>query len=334
MAKCFLEADASLDPLRGRTVAVIGYGNQGRSQARNLRDSGIDVIVGNRDDEYRAAIANDGFEILDIVAASSRADVLMLILPDEVQAEVYERDVAPRLRQGATLCFSHGYTIHFGLIAPRTDLDVVLVAPKMIGEGVRTRYVDGRGFASLVGVHQDVTGQALKTALAIANGIGGARLGAWQSTFEEETVTDLYGEQTGGASMLGSMMLSFETLVEAGYDPDVVALEMYASGELGVVMQEICAEGILRSLRYHSPASRYGQLSRAPTLVPPEAREGLKAVLENIRSGAFAKELAEVEHDGHRRIDELTNDYARHPLFAAESRVLKTTAPADNGRKG
>jgi len=321
MAKCYYDADADLGVLAGKTVAVVGYGNQGRAQALNLRDAGVDVVVGNRDDDYRELIRADGFEIHDIAGASSRAHVLMMILPDEVQPEVYAAQIEPNLRAGAAISLAHGYNIYYERIAPRADLDVILVAPKMIGEYVRTHYVDGSGFPSLVAVHQDATGSALAISLALAKGIGGTRRGAFVSTFEEETVTDLFGEQVGGAGALGSTMLSFETLVGAGFDPDVVALELYASGELADVMKAIVRDGMLDSLKLHSPASRYGQLSRVRRIVPEEARESLAQVLTEIRSGAFAKELDAVCHDDYRKIDQLTDQYRHHPLFQAEQRV-------------
>jgi ketol-acid reductoisomerase len=332
MAKCYYDDDADLGVLDGKTVAVVGYGNQGQAQALNLRDAGVTVVVGNRDDEYRELIRADGFEILDIAEASKQADVLMMILPDEVQPEVYAEQIEPNLHDGAAISLAHGYNIYYERIAPRADLDVILVAPKMIGEYVRTHYVDGSGFPSLVAVHQDATGNGLALSLALAKGIGGTRRGAFVSTFEEETVTDLFGEQVGGAGALGSTMLSFETLVNAGFDPDVVALELYASGELADVMKSIVRDGMLDSLRLHSPASRYGQLSRVRRIVPEEAREALTGVLDEIRSGSFASELEAVCDDDYKKIDELTDAYREHPLFQAERRVREATAGRDGAK--
>ncbi|MGH7823138.1 MAG: NAD(P)-dependent oxidoreductase, partial [Candidatus Binatia bacterium] len=177
MATVYYDADASLEPLGGKTIAIAGYGNQGRSQALNLRDSGLHVIVGNLEDDYSNQARQDGFEPVSLAEASAKADCLLFLIPDEVQGEVYARDVAPHLETGDVLCFAHGYNVAFGHIAPAPGLDVVMVAPRMIGAGVRQRFVDGRGFPSLVGVHQDASGRATERMLAIARGIGSTRAG-------------------------------------------------------------------------------------------------------------------------------------------------------------
>lgn len=326
MATCHFAPDIDEAPLANRTIAVVGYGNQGRSQALNLRDSGYQVVVGNRADDYRPRALDDGMDVRDIDAAAVVADVVLLNVPDEAQPAVYTAAIEPNLRHGGAICVSHGFNFHFGTIDPRADLDVIMVAPKMIGEFVRSHYLDGSGFASLVAVHRDPSGQALGLALALAKAMGGATKGAWVSTFEEETVTDLFGEQAGGASALRSTIFAFETLVEAGYDPDIVALELYASGELADVMRAVSRDGMLNSLFLHSSASRYGQLSRAERMVPIEAKETLRGVLADIQSGAFATELSEVAEDGYRRVSELLSQYGRHPLFASEGRVRAANA--------
>ena len=326
MTQRFYDHDANPEVLAGKTVAVIGFGNQGRSQALNMVDSGLQVIVGNREDEYRHQAEEDGFQVYAIAEAVSRADIIFVILPDEVQREIFDTSIEPHLKPGDTVVFSHGYNIHFGLIRPPVLIDVVLVAPKMIGEGVRDTYVDGRGFSSLVAIAQDASGHALDTALALAHAIGGTRRGAWLSSFEEETVTDLFGEQVGGAAQLGSLMLAFETLVEAGYDPEVIQLEMYGSGELVEVMKAIHRYGLLNSLSLHSPTSQYGQMSRVPRLVPSEARETLREVLENIRSGEFAREWASVQEHDYAEMEVLRRRYAEHPLFKAEASVREATS--------
>lgn len=328
MARRFTSADVDRSLLTDKTIAVIGYGNQGRSQALNLRDSGYRVIIGNRDDEYRDIARADDMDVRDIADAAAEGDVVMVILPDEVQEEVYNDHVGPAMKPGAALSFAHGYNIHFGLIEPRKDIDIILVAPKMIGDGVRRRYESKEGFVSVVAAHADVSGRALDIAVAIADGIGSGERGIWETTFEEETVTDLYGEQVGGAGMLGSLMASFETLVEAGYDPEVVALELFASGELVEVQRAAFRTGVLGQLYYHSPASRYGQLSRVPRVSPPETKETMKAILAEIVNGNFAKELAAVEADEYRKIDELRESYAQHPVFRTEQ-VLRAAMGMD-----
>ncbi len=321
MAKYYLDSDISLSIIEGKTLAVIGYGNQGRSQALNLRDSGYKVVIGNRDDEYADLARQDGFAVVDISTSVQSADVVFLIIPDEAQPEVYNQEIEPSLHPGAAICFSHGYNIFFGNITPRNDLDVILVAPKMLGEFVRSHYLEGDGFPTLVATSQDASGHAMDTALALAKAMGGARRGAWVTTFEEETVTDLFGEQAGGASALKSTIYAFETLTEAGYDPDVVTLELYASGELGDVLSAVARVGMLNGLRLHSSASRYGQLSRADRMVPEEAKETLRALLSDIQSGAFAKELSAVAADNYQPVEMLLERYNKHPLFAAEARV-------------
>ncbi len=326
MATCHFAPDIDDAPLASRTIALVGYGNQGRSQALNLRDSGHRVIVGNRHDDYRPRAAGDGMDVRDIAEAAANADVVLLNVPDEVQPSVYRESLEPNLRPGAAICVSHGFNFYFETIKPREDLDVIMVAPKMIGEFVRSHYVDGTGFASLVAVHRDASGQALALALALAKAMGGATKGAWVSTFEEETVTDLFGEQAGGASALRSTLFAFETLVEAGYDPDIVALELYASGELADDMRAVSRDGMLNSLFLHSSASRYGQLSRAERMIPIEAKETLRAVLADIRSGAFATELSEVADGGYQRVSDLLAEYGSHPLFRSEARVREANA--------
>lgn len=325
MARRFTAQDVDATLLAGRTIAVIGYGNQGRSQALNLRDSGYSVIVGNRDDEYRDIARGDDMTVLDIAEAAAQGDVVMLILPDEVQKEVYDNLVGPQLKGGAALCFAHGYNIHFRLIEPRDDIDLILVAPKMIGDGVRRFYTSGEGFVSVVAAAQDVTGRALDVAIAIAAGVGSGDRGIWETTFEEETVTDLYGEQVGGAGAIGTLMASFETLVEAGFDPDVVALELFASGELVAVQRAAFELGLLGQLNYHSPASRYGQLSRVMRVADPQALKGaMKDVLAEILDGSFARELAEVGEGEYAKISELKKVYANHPVFATETSLRKS----------
>jgi ketol-acid reductoisomerase len=229
--------------------------------------------------------------------------------------------VAPGLKAGNGLVFGHGYNIFFEYIRPPKDVDVSLAAPKMIGEGVRRRFQSGEGFPTLVAVAQDATGQAWPRTLAIAKAIGGTRRGAWESTFEEETVTDLFGEQVGGGSSLASFLNSFETLVEAGYDPEVVQLELYGSGELVEVMRSIKEYGLLDSLKLHSPTSQYGQLSRARRLVPAESKAMLRTILEEIRSGEFAKEWAKEREAEYAHMESLRSTFGSHKLFEIERKV-------------
>jgi ketol-acid reductoisomerase len=323
MARIFYDGDISLDPLDGHVVAVIGYGNQGRSQALNMRDSGLSVIVGNPRGPYAEQAEKDGLPVFPIEKAVSRADIIMLIIPDEIQPQVYQESVEPNLKEQACLVFSHGFNIFYDIIRPPETVDVVLVAPRMLGVGVRTTYLRGDGFPALVAVEQDATRTAWPRALAIAKAIGGAKKGAWETTFEEETVIDLFGEQVGGGSTLAATINSFETLVEAGYDPEVVLLELYASGEMVEVMRSIVREGLLDSLTLHSPTSQYGQLSRARQLVPEEAKETLRVILGEIRDGSFAREWVAQREDDYEKMDALRARFAKHEMFQVEKRVKK-----------
>jgi ketol-acid reductoisomerase len=331
MGRIFYDQDIQLDPLKGQIVAVIGYGNQGRSQALNMRDSGLSVIVGNPQDSYYDQAKEDNMQVLPIAEAAACADVVMLIIPDEVQPAVYRESIRPNLKQGACLIFSHGFNIFYGIIDPPENVDVALVAPRMLGFGVRTRFLSGEGFPALVAVERDASGTAWARTLAIAKAIGGARRGAWETSFEEETVIDLFGEQVGGGSTLAATINSFETLVEAGYDPDVVLLELYASGEMVEVMRSVVQHGLLDSLKLHSPTSQYGQMSRARRLVPKEAKENLRGILDEIRDGTFAREWTEEGAAGYQNMERLRANFSEHFMFAVEKRVHKALNPQDDG---
>jgi ketol-acid reductoisomerase len=321
MARRFYDRDADLAVLEGQVIAVVGYGNQGRAQALNMRDGGLDVIVGNRDDSYREQAVADGMTLYSIPEAVARGDILLILMPDEVQPEVYREHIAGHIKEGACLVFGHGYNIFYKAISPPDSVDVVMIAPKMIGEGVRRRFVSGEGFPTLVAVEQDATGTAWARTLAVARAIGGTHVGAWESTFEEETVTDLFAEQVGGGSSLAATLNSFETLVEAGYDPEVIQLELYGSGEMVEVTRSVKDYGLLDSLKLHSPTSQYGQLSRARRLVPVEAKETLKGILDEIQSGAFAEEWAKEREDDYVNMERLRAEFGEHLLFEVERRV-------------
>jgi ketol-acid reductoisomerase len=326
MGRRFYDQDANPAILHGRNIAMIGYGNQGRAQAMNLRDSGLHLVVGNVDDDYRRRAVDDGFETRDIAEAVRGADIVFLLLPDEVQRSVYSVSVEVNLKPGATLVFAHGYNIHFGLIKPSPLVDVVLVAPKMIGEGVRELYQQKRGYPTLIAVGQDASGRALETTVALANALGGTAKGAWLSSFEEETVTDLFGEQVVGASLAGTLMSGFDTLVRAGYDPEVVQLELYGSGEMVEVLRAVHRYGLVKSLALHSRTSQYGQLSRIERLMPESRERILEQVLAEIRSGRFAREWALVEEDGYREVDRLSAQHGGHPMLKAEDAVRRAMA--------
>jgi ketol-acid reductoisomerase len=321
MAKVYRDNDVDLGVLDGKTVAILGYGNQGRSQALNLRDNGVSVVVGNRGDEYRQLASDDGFDAFDIPTAASKGDVAMVILPDETHAQVLPVDVFPHLKPGATLVFAHGYSVFYKEVDPPEGHDVTLLAPKMIGPAVRELFTKGAGFPSLIAVERDSSGQALATVLALAKGIGSTKLGAWETTFEEETITDLFGEQVGGGGAIISIMRSFKVLTDAGYDPEVVQLEMLGSGELVEVIRSQWREGVVEALTGHSPTSQFGQLHRAEELQDSgEAEQYLKGVLDQLQDGSFADLWRKEQESGYARLEALRAKYLADPFCDASRR--------------
>lgn len=298
MARMYYNKDANLNVLKGRKVAVVGYGIQGRAQSLCLRDSGVDVVVGLkfRDDYWKQAKA-DKMEIVDIPEAIRAADIVMMLIPDEVQKAVYDADVAPNLRKGMTLDFAHGFNIHFKLIVPPKDVDVIMVAPKGPGALVRDTFVAGDGVPALIAVHQDHTGKAKKTALAMAKGLGATNRGVIETTFKEETETDLFGEQAdlcGGASEL--VKKSFEVLVEAGYQPEIAYFEVLH--ELKLIIDLVQKGGIEGMWDNVSNTAEYGGRTRGPKIIDARVKEGMRAVLKDVQSGAFAKEWVEECNSG------------------------------------
>lgn len=313
------DADASLQPLLERTVAIIGYGNQGRAQALNLRDSGVCVLIGSIADAGAARARDEGFDVVDIGAACERADVLALLIPDEVQRGVYARDIAPRLRSGQVLDFAHGYNIHFGLIQPPATVDVIMVAPRMIGINVRRTFERGSGVPAYVAVAQDASGAARQIALAWAKAIGATRAGVLETTFAQETELDLFAEQGVWPIIMRDLLLSYEVLVEAGFPPEMVALELYGSGEAAEIFRQMARIGVIEQMRLHSQTSQYGTLSRGPRMLPDETRERLHAALREIRSGAFAAEWSAEQEGGYTRFEALRRAARAHDINAAEA---------------
>jgi len=321
MAKIYHDGDADLEILKERTIGVIGYGNQGRAQSLNMRDSGLRVTVGNRDDEYKDRAIQDGFDAQPIEAVARASNVILMLIPDEVQPEVCERQIRPHLRAGDALCFASGYNIHCRRIIPPKDVDVIMTAPRMIGQGVRNLYQQGAGFPCLIGVHQDASGRALDLALALAKAIGATRLGAFHSSFEEETLIDLFAEQMLWPGIIKLCTLYFERLVENGCDPDIVATELHLSGEFVEVARAMITEGFFKQLRLHSHTSQYGQLSRAERMAPKALLRQIDKAMEEIRSGAFAREWAAEQERGCPGLQGLTRKALEHPLNAAEERL-------------
>jgi len=315
MTTIHYDADADTQAIAGQTIAILGYGNQGSAQARNLRDSGLPVIVGNIDDAYRDAALADGFTVLPIGEAAARADLLFLLTPDEVMPEVYARDVAPQLRAGKLLDFAHGYNVAFGLIVPPPDVDVVMIAPRMIGAGVRDSYVSGEGFPSFVGVHQDATGRAKARLLALARAVGSTRAGCLEMSFADEATLDLFSEQAFGPAFGRVMMTAIDTLVEAGYPPEAVLMELYLSGELAYSFMKMREMGALRQHELHSHTSQYGTISRSVRYfdLDPLLKTKMRETLDEIRSGAFAKEWS--------------TDREEKVAFIRQAREIQATLP-------
>jgi len=289
MLKKYYEADADIRVLKGKKIAVIGYGSQGRGQSLNLRDSGLDVVIGLRRGKSWDAAINDGMKVLPVSEAVKRSDIIQILLPDEHQGAIYRAEIMPYLLAGKCLMFSHGFNIHFGQIVPPPTIDVIMVAPKGPGAMVRRQYEEGKGVPALIAVHQDATGNARKIALAYAKGIGATRAVVLETTFREETETDLFGEQAvlcGGTTSL--IKAGFETLVEAGYSPEMAYLEVLHETKLIV---DLIYEGGLTNMRkFISNTAQYGDLTRGPRVIGPDTYEAMQEILYEIQSGKFARE--------------------------------------------
>jgi ketol-acid reductoisomerase len=290
MVKMYYDDDADLKLLKGKTVAVIGYGSQGHAQAQNMRDSGVNVIIGQRPGGQNYDLAKShGFKPVSAKEAAAKADIIQILLPDEKQASVYENEILAGLKAGKALVFSHGFNIHFGTITPPKDVDVYMVAPKGPGHLVRRVYVEGGGVPCLIAVQQNATGKAREVALAHAKAVGGTRAGVLETSFREETETDLFGEQVVLCGGLTSLITSgFETLVQAGYAPEIAYFECLH--EVKLIVDLIYEKGI-GMMRYSiSDTAEFGDLTRGPRVINDETRAEMKKILSEIQSGQFARE--------------------------------------------
>ena len=314
MARMYYDADANLDLLADKTIAIIGYGSQGHAHALNLKDSGIDVVVGLYAGSKSGQKAeNSGLKVLSVDEAASMADWIMILLPDEVQRIVYQEEIAPNLRDGKVLSFAHGFNINFGQIVPPKTVDVVMVAPKGPGHLVRRTYEQGEGVPCLFAVYQDASGQARDRAMAYAKGIGGTRAGILETTFREETETDLFGEQVvlcGGLSAL--IKAGFETLVAAGYQPELAYFECLHEVKLIV---DLIVEGGLANMRDSiSNTAEYGDLTRGPRIVTDETRAEMKKILREIQTGQFAREFVLENQSGKPGFTAMRRQEAEHSI--------------------
>ena len=291
MSKILYNKDADIKILKKKTIAIIGYGSQGHAHARNLHDSGMKVVVGLRKGSaFWKRAEKDGLNVMTVPEATKKSDIMMILIPDDKQKAMYESDIEPNLKKGMALAFGHGFNIHFGQIVPPTDVDIFMVAPKGPGHLVRRTYEQGAGVPCLMAIHQDVTKNARKIALAYAKGIGGTRAGVLETNFKEETETDLFGEQAvlcGGVSEL--IRAGYDTLVDAGYNPDLAYFECLH--ELKLIV-DLIYEGGIGNMRYSiSTTAAYGDVTRGPRIITQDTRDEMKKILGEIQDGSFAKEF-------------------------------------------
>src|SRR6266571_6871618 len=319
----YFDADADLSIVQTKRLAFIGYGNQGAAQAKNLRDSGVrEILIGNREDEYREAAIADGFQVGSIPEAAAWGDVVFLLIPDEEQPAVFREQIAPHLRRGSTLVVASGYNIAFDLFDLPGSVDVVMVAPRMIGAGVRDRYLRGEPYPCFVSVERDVSGNALKLALSIARGIGATRGGAIGSSAREEAALDLFSEQAIWPVILAAFRGAYEVLHEAGFSDEAILYEMYLSKEPVEVFDRIAEQGLFGQLPLHSHTSQYGQLRALAADDGTWLRERFKHVLEDdILAGRFAKEWSDVQARGLERLEQLRAEALKSSIARAEAKV-------------
>ncbi|MFW6347567.1 MAG: ketol-acid reductoisomerase [Cyclonatronaceae bacterium] len=336
--KLYYNDDANLDLLSGKKVAVLGYGSQGHAHARNLSDSGVDVVVGLRPgSSSRQTAADDGIAVEDVPEAVKQADIVMVLLPDETQSAVFEAHIKPNLKPGAALAFAHGFNIHFNQIRPPENVDVFMVAPKGPGHLVRRVFEQGQGVPCLYAVFQDASGTATETALAYAKGIGGTRAGVIETSFQEETETDLFGEQAvlcGGATEL--VKAGFETLVEAGYKPEIAYFECLH--ELKLIVDLMYEGGVAGMYHSVSDTAEYGGMTRGPRIIDTDTKARMKVVLDEIQDGSFARQWVLENQANRPGMEALRRKERRHPveetgekLRGMMSWIGESAKPATNG---
>lgn len=332
MAKVYYNGDVNEAVLQGKKVAVIGYGSQGHAHAQNMRESGVDVIIGLRQGKSWEQAENDGFNVYSVREASAQADLIMILLPDEIQPAVYKNEIEPELTEGKTLAFAHGFNIHFNQIVPPKNIDVFLAAPKGPGHLVRRTFEDGAGVPGLIAVFQDATGQAKEIALAYAKQIGSARAGVLETTFKEETETDLFGEQAvlcGGTAAL--VKAGFETLVEAGYQPEVAYFECLH--ELKLIV-DLMYEGGLEYMRYSiSDTAQWGDFQAGPRIVTDETKKAMKEILSDVQTGKFAKGWI-LENQANRPEFTTINEAEKNHPIEVVGRELREMMPFVKAQKG
>lgn len=323
MVKFYHDEDADVALLEDRTIAVLGYGHQGRAQALNMRDSGIgNVVVGNIQDEYWDQALEDGFRVLAPAEAAQRADIVLVLLPDEVAPLVYEEEVADTLREGKALVFASGYNLTYRHIQPPDFVDVIMIAPRMLGQGMRELFLKGAGFLSFVSVEQDASGQAWPLAMALAKAIGSTKAGVMELTAAQETHLDLFMEQAFGPLLGAAITTTYQIGVEAGFPPEAVVLELYMSGEMAYVFKAMAELGLMKQARLHSLTSQFGGMIRSVALNREEIERNMREALDDILSGAFAREWEEERKAGYPSFTfmrEMSDE--EHPLTVVEERL-------------
>ena len=322
--KVYTEQDASLAPLEGKTVAVLGYGTQGRAQALNLRDSGIDVIVGNRPDEYRDRAVNDGFDPVSIPEAAAAGDYLLILTTDESQPDIWEDQIAPGISAGNTLVWASGYNVGYELITPPDDVDVVMVAPRMTGNYVRELFKQGKGAMAQVAVYQDVSGEAWERMMALCKGIGATRGGVFESSFREEAELDLFAEQVVWAGLVAWFEECFRLGVEeGGFSPELMVLELYVSGEAAEILSMMGENGFYKQMTNHSTTSQYGTLTRASRILTDEVRATMREILlKDIKEGQFVDEWTHEQATGAETLKRLRAEKLKNTMSRAEDEII------------
>jgi ketol-acid reductoisomerase len=322
MSKIYYDQDGDISYVTDKTIAIIGYGNQGRSQALNMRDSGVqNIIIGSVRDESWTMANTDGFPVYSIAEASAKADILFILIPDEVAPVIFKAEIEPNLTAGNVLNFSSGYNITFGYIKPQDDVDVIMVAPRMIGKGVRETYENGTGFPTFVVVEQDASGNAKNIALGLAKALGSTKAGAIEVTFNEETYLDLMSEQAVWPMIMNIITEAFKFFIEKGHSPEAILTELYMSKEPAVMMEKMAEVGLFKQLPMHSRTSQYGQLSRFGKVDTLPIRKFLEEQYDNIVAGGFAKEWEGVMKNDFKEYEALKSEAFKSEISLAEAKV-------------
>jgi len=322
MVKVFYDKDISLDSIKDKIIAIIGYGNQGRNQALNLRDSGIEVIIGARKGESWDLALKENFKVYTIDEASKLGDIIHILVPDTVQPEIYNKYIASNLSENKALCFSHGFNIHFKQIIPPSNIDVIMIAPKSPGYLLRQMYLKGFGVPALIAIHQNYTSKAKDIALAMAKALGCARAGVIETTFKDETESDLIGEQcvlVGG--LIELIKNGFEVLIELGYPPELAYFE--ACNEAKLIMDLIYEKGITGMLQAVSDTAKHGGLTRGPRVIDKRVKENMRKIAEEVINGKYAKEWINEDNTGRKNLKRLLNEIEKHPLEIVGKKIRK-----------